>query len=249
MTRFVLNGVSMVLDVDETVRRLHGVLPEVVRQHGVRVGGIVYPVKQAFEIASGVPRAAYTSQTARRHLKRLGFEIINDAGPPRNGPPDKIDATTSLLMVGVHDPRGWPWEGHVQALFTGYLREHGWVIRAVADTATKARGVDVLAQKDSRRLGAEVKGWPSDGYADPHRQGEAKATTPSTQAGHWFSQALCKAIMLLDSHPGYDSLVVLPDYPRYRDLADRTRTGRKTAGLHVVLVDEDGAVTCDTWSP
>jgi Holliday junction resolvase len=42
------------------------------------------------------------------------------------------------------------------------LRRHGWSIIAAADTAMKAPGVDVLARKGERRLGAEVKGWPSD---------------------------------------------------------------------------------------
>jgi hypothetical protein len=37
----------------------------------------------------------------------------------------------------------------------------------MADTATKAPGVDVLAGKGAWRLGAEVKGWPSADYADP----------------------------------------------------------------------------------
>ena len=61
------------------------------------------------------------------------------------------------------------------------------------------------------------------------------------------TQAVVKAFMLLDSHAGYESLVVVPDYPRYRDLAHRTRTGRAAAGIHVVLVREDGSVTCETW--
>jgi hypothetical protein len=224
----------MVLDTDETVRRLQGVRPEAVREHAVRVGGVVYPVKQAFEVASGVPRAAYTSQTARRHLEALGFEVVGDARLPRKGPPAVMVAVSRFPADDVHDPRRWPWEGQVQALFARYLREHSWVIQAMADTATKARGVDVLAYKDSRRLGAEVKGWPSEGYANVLRRAETKATKPSTQAAHWYSQALFKAIMLLDSHPGYDSLMVLPDYPRYRDLADRTRTGRDAAGVHVL---------------
>ena len=46
--------------------------------------------------------------------------------------------------------------------------------------------------------------------------------------------------MLLDSHPGHESLMVLPDYPRYRDLAIRTRTGRHAAAVHVVFLNADG---------
>jgi hypothetical protein len=137
----------------------------------------------------------------------------------------------------------------VQAVFAGYLREQGWTVTSEADTATKARGVDVLATKGDRRLGAEVKGWPSKGYADPRRAEEVKKTQPTTQAGHWFSQALMKALMLLDSHPDHESLIVLPDFPRYRDLAARTRTGRVLAGVHLVLLREDGVASSEMWTP
>lgn len=38
----------------------------------------------------------------------------------------------------------------------------------------------MLAYKDSRRLGAAVKGWPSERYANVLRRAETKATKPST---------------------------------------------------------------------
>jgi len=147
------------------------------------------------------------------------------------------------------DRRSWPWEGAVQAVFVAFLSQRGWTVTSAADTATKARGVDVLATKGERRLGAEVKGWPSTGYANTSRAGEVKRTQPTLQAGHYFSDALAKAVMLLDSHPYHESLMVLPDYPRYRDLAARTRTGRSLAGVHVVLVQEDGSAECESWMP
>jgi hypothetical protein len=55
--------------------------------------------------------------------------------------------------------------------------------------------------------------------------------------------------MLLDSHPGHESLIVLPDHPRYRDLAGRTRTCRGAAGLHVVFVTPEGHAESDSWTP
>jgi hypothetical protein len=47
----------------------------VVHKHAVRVNGTWFPVMQAFEVAIGVPRAAFISHTARRHLAALGFEV------------------------------------------------------------------------------------------------------------------------------------------------------------------------------
>jgi hypothetical protein len=154
----------------------------------------------------------------------LGFDIVSTVGSPNSR---TAAVSRAAPTTAADDRRQWPWEGSVQAVFVDLLRQNGWSITAAADTATKAPGIDVLAIKSGRRLGAEVKGWPSVGYADQRRAAETKCTQPSTQAGHWFSQALLKAMMLLDSHPGCESLVVLPDYPCYRDLTKRTRTGRR----------------------
>ena len=236
---FILNGRSRTLTREDVERGLSGVHPEPVRQHGVDVGGVVYPVKQAFSAATGLPRTQFTSHIARRLLDRLGFRTIGEIHERASEPSQ---------LVGSVDPRAWPWEGEVQRVFSEWLTTYGWVITSAADTATKAHGVDLIAEKGDRRLGAEVKGWPSKGYADPRRAEETKRTQPTTQAGHWYSQALMKAVMLLDSHPGYESLVVLPEYPRYRDLAQRTSTGRAAAHVHVVFVSLDGS-TSETWAP
>jgi hypothetical protein len=243
--RFVLNGVAHQIEAAGVAARLRRVTPEAVREHGVRVGDQVYPVKQAFAVGCGVPRSQFTSQTAVRHLRALGFEVVS--APAANGPADSVrDATVTGVPGAAPD---WPWEGAVQAAFVDLLARNGWTITSIADTASKAPGVDVLATKGARRLGAEVKGWPSANYADPRRATEVKRTQPSTQAGHWFSQALLKSVLLLDSHPGYETLMVLPDYPRYRDLTARTRTGRRAANIHVVLLGRTGDVTAEWWTP
>lgn len=165
--------------------------------------------------------------------------------------PEPLEALPESPPGAIEPPDGrvWPWEGAVQAVIADYLRQHGWTVTGQADTATKARGVDLLASTGDRLLGAEVKGWPSKGYADPRRAEEVKRTQPTSQAGHWFSQALMKALMLLDSHPDHESLMVLPDYPRYRDLAARTVTGRTAARVHVVLVQTSGEAFSNSWTP
>lgn len=250
--RFVLNGQTLELDAVQVETALSGVAPEPLREFGVRVNGVVYPVKQALAAALGVPRTDFQSQTARRHLSSLGFEVIGRPTGRTEAEPGTArgrSRATPVAEPAMGDPHGWPWEGYVQSLFAAYLHTHGWLVTAMADTATKAPGVDVLARRDDRRIGAEVKGFPSVGYADPRRASETKRTQPSTQAGHWFSQALMKAVMLLDSHPDHESLIVLPDYPRYRDLAQRTRRGRAAAGVHVVFVGADGTASSDTWTP
>jgi len=239
---FVVNGKMMSLTADQVERRLHGIAPESVQTHGVRVAGTIYPVKQVFALATGLGRDEFTSQTARRHLTMLGFSPTGTASA-------REITTKQATPSEPVDPHDWPWEGAVQEVFASYLRQYGWSVTGTADTATKAHGVDLLASKGNRLLGAEVKGWPSKVYADLRRASEIKKTQPTTQAVHWFSQALLKAMMLLDSHPDHESLVVLPDSARYRDLARRTVTGRTAAKVHVIFVQSAGTAESDSWSP
>jgi hypothetical protein len=195
-------------------------------------------------------------QQVNQICRRLQAEGRIDRRP---GPSGKIvnslagremfDASPPPVRNRSMDP-AWPWEGAVQQSFVAALDLAGWTVTSAADTAVKARGVDVLAEKGERRLGAEVKGWPGTTYADSRRAGERKPTQPSTQAGHWFAQALMKAMMLLDSHQGHESLVVVPDgHPRYHDLARRTSSGRTAAGIHVIFVAPTLEVRSETWTP
>ncbi len=246
--RFIVQGRQVELDRSRVEALLSGVAPEPVQKHGVRVHNAVYPVKQALEAVTGIPRSDFTSQTARRLLAGVGLELVGEE-QRRQEPEPRASREQEAATAGSPEQQGWPWEGSVQAVFAGAITARGWSLLSLADTASRAQGIDVLARKGARRLGAEVKGWPAPGYADPRRAAETKKTQPSTQAGHWFAQALMKAVMLRDSHPDHESLIVLPDQGRYRDLAGRTRTGRRGAEVHVVLLQSDGSLHSETWTP
>lgn len=142
----------------------------------------------------------------------------------------------------------WPWEGAVQQAFVNLLVTNGWVIDQQADTASREHGIDVLAHKGSRHLGAEVKGFPSSNFADPARAGERKRAKPNSQARLWYGKALHAAMILRDAEPDWNSLIVLPDCPRYRELVAETARSVHAVGIHVVLVSPDGAWFSDSWS-
>jgi len=61
---------------------MRNVEPEPVRSHAVVVVGKRYPVKQVFAYSTGLDRLDFTSAVARRHLDRLGFELVRATGSP-----------------------------------------------------------------------------------------------------------------------------------------------------------------------
>ena len=122
------------------------------------------------------------------------------------------------------------------------MTAQGWRIISVANTGTKEHGVDVIASRDGQTVGVEVKGFPSRDYADPARAGEVKRTSPSTQAGHWYAQAILAAMRLRNKEPDWRSVIALPDFRRYRDLHAETAESLQVAQIEVWWIDQTGAV-------
>lgn len=71
--RFTHNNRSHRLDPQTVQRALAGVAPESLRRWWVEIGGQIYPVNQAFEIASGMHRSTFNSDLSVRTFNRLGF--------------------------------------------------------------------------------------------------------------------------------------------------------------------------------
>ncbi|MEV4260561.1 hypothetical protein [Kribbella sp. NPDC049584] len=246
--RFILNGHHYDLSREDVANRLTGVAPDTIRKHAVRVNGTWFPVTQAFEVATGVPRSEFMSNTARRHLSALGYEVAGDL-VPRTAPPIARAPYTPPATRTEAPPREapetsaeWHTEANIQASLVTALATDGWRILSVANTATKEHGIDVIAARDNQTIGVEVKGFPSRGYADPNRASEVKRTSPSTQAGHWYSQAVLAAMRLRGKEPSWRSVIALPDFPRYRDLHAETAGSLAAAQIEVWWVDQTGTV-------
>ena len=133
-------------------------------------------------------------------------------------------------------------EADVQAQIVEHLTRKGWSIVRVANTASRERGIDIVANKGSRTLAIEVKGWPGTAYADPRRAHETKPTAPSLQARHWFSHAVLAALLMTNEHPDHEIAIGLPDVPTYRNLHGRVVGSLQTLGVKVLFVDSSGNV-------
>lgn len=73
---FRLNGRQMSLADTEVNARVRGHKPEPMRQHAVEINGQLYPMKQAFALATGLDRLDFTTNQARTQLRRLGYRVL-----------------------------------------------------------------------------------------------------------------------------------------------------------------------------
>ncbi|MCS6939717.1 MAG: hypothetical protein NZM94_10620, partial [Roseiflexus sp.] len=129
----------------------------------------------------------------------------------------------------------WFWEGNIQSKVVQYLAAQGFHIRSVADTASHQQGIDIVAEKDGKFLWVSVKGHPQD----------TGKTNPSVQAGHWFKQAIFDVIEYRERDKQVLIAVALPDYPRYRSLAQKITWFKPVANFVYFWVKEDGQVSVE----
>ena len=155
------------------------------------------------------------------------------------------DRPTVPIPAGPVDD-GWAWEGNVQSGVVTQLAATGWRIVAVADTARRQQGADIIAERDGTRLLVEVKGWPSTTFARGDRAGQPKPTQPTLQATHWFAEGLTT---LIRRGAGLSArlALALPDMPRYRTMLAEAGWAVQRLEIIVYLVEADGIV--HTWEP
>jgi hypothetical protein len=183
------------------------------------------------------------NQTCRR-LAAEGFLHRDDAFAPivnRSNGTTPSPRPAPTISTPYHEE--WFWEGNVQTALVHHLGELGASIRSEADTATRAHGTDVIAVLDGRTLHIEVKGWPSKSYADASRAHERKPTAPTSQAKHNMSDAISTALRLRSKHRIDRVIIVVPDFPRYRNLAAEALGTLARVDIEIWFVDETGEVS------
>lgn len=147
----------------------------------------------------------------------------------------------------------WFWEGNVQNRIIEYMtKNEGFQIIRSADPGKKERGPDIFAQRklsngSLERRQVAVKGYPSEKYVDGERKGEKKRANPSTQARHWFGEALLELILAKGDNENLQIALGLPDFPVYANLIKRITWFRKNIRLFYYLVTKDSEV--DFLSP
>jgi hypothetical protein len=149
-----------------------------------------------------------------------------------SGSPTPTAAAAKVRASAAHTERPWHWEGNVQSDVVAYLVRLGCTIERVADTAAREAGKDVVARRDGRPLWVSVKGYPT---------GTAR-TSPSTQARHWFKDAMFDIIDWRGQDAAVGLALALPDFATYRGLAQRVAWLQPIARFTILWVQEDGTV-------
>jgi hypothetical protein len=92
-------------------------------------------------------------------LRPCGFDIRRLASSNRTL------MTTEPLDFGGDPKLSWSWEGNVQAQVARFLVAEGWTLERVADTASRRRGIDLVATKGEPPICDRGQGLPGTVYA------------------------------------------------------------------------------------
>ncbi len=126
--------------------------------------------------------------------------------------------------------RPWYWEGSVQAQLLSWLRTRGYAIQAVADTAARTAGKDIVAVDPAgRQLWVSVKGYPD--------------KSKHVQARHWFAGAVFDIVLYRNETTAPQLAVAFPDgFTTYHALAARMAALRAAMPFTIYWVAESGEV-------
>jgi Holliday junction resolvase-like predicted endonuclease len=136
----------------------------------------------------------------------------------------------------------WFWEGNIVENISNKLQSEGWKIEFIADTYSKASGIDIKASKNKQILIVEVKGYPSKYYQSGENIGKLKRTNPSTQARHWFGEVLLTSLLRKNEFPNALQAIGLPKFSVYEELYKRTKLFLNKLEINIIWVYEKGEV-------
>ena len=132
----------------------------------------------------------------------------------------------------------WATEAEVQRRVADWLRNQGW---SVAEEARgRAKGPDLVLNRDGETLVVEVKGYPGKRYAHGAKRGKPKPTSPHTQMRHYFAGALVDLLRRRKGYPGARLALALPAATTYRNLTEELRWALARLGVEVLWVSEEG---------
>ena len=186
----------------------------------------VKPRQSVFTICSSLAKEAKIHRHHRKcdHChKTKNTSRLLETFPVASGPQAPETASDPELRL-------WYWEGNVQSAVVTYLAHHHYVIRSVADTASRVSGVDIIAvTAEGKEHWISVKGYPD--------------KSSNVQARHWFSGAVFDLILYHGEKPDAQLGIALPDgFATYRNLLPQIKWLKDKLSFQVYWVSENKEV-------
>jgi len=135
----------------------------------------------------------------------------------------------------------WFEETNVANKIRIYLVDQKYTIQHFNDDK-KAKGHDLVAMQDGKKLIIEVKGFPSDKYVNGKKKGQKKPTHPNLQSKHWFSEALTALLTAKSQNWDVTIAMGLPYHKKYLEYIDKLHVINEKIGIIYFIVHEDGSV-------
>lgn len=76
---FTVRGQRKRLSKAQVISKLKGKRPGPIQAHAVEIEGVLYPVKEAFAVVSGLDLLDFNTNQARNVFQRLGFNVRRKA--------------------------------------------------------------------------------------------------------------------------------------------------------------------------
>jgi hypothetical protein len=243
--QFTVSGRRFELSRRLVEDRLGGVAPEPVVKHAVKINDVWYPVIQAFELALGIPRKQFITDTARRHFAALGFEMRGERKPhpPRHLPRRGGGTGAEPGRVDGHGTGEWFGKANVESVVVAALGAAGWRILSVAGAVSSRRVVDVVADRAGTAIGLVVEGFPPTGDPDLSWTDGIDLATSGGRPADWYAAAVVAAMRLRGRRPSWRSVIALPDVSCYRTLHAETAGSLAAACIDVWWIRVDGSVS------
>lgn len=153
-------------------------------------------------------------------------------------------------MTSFNHKTDWFYEGNVSNTLVNYLEKQGYTITKHNSFNVKARGVDIIAEKDGFTELIEVKGYPSRFHTKGGNKGKPKVTKPDQQAKHWFSEVIMTNIFNYGTYAdGKKSVlaIALPLHEIYKKQMEKVTPFfvDNKLFMKVYFIDEGGNVTVE----
>lgn len=136
----------------------------------------------------------------------------------------------------------WFHEDNIKQKIANYLVELEGFDPNPTITYGQEQGPDILARKGKIQRRVEVKGWPTKTYVRGPKKGRFKPTNPSTQARHWFAEALRDVLLAKGEDEKLEIALGFPMMKTYVDLLNRIEWARRRLEIFCYLVGQDNKV-------